>query len=285
MSSRWRDLPSLSSLRAFDATARHGGFTGAGRVLNVTHAAVTQQVRALEAELGVALVRRTGRTVTLTDAGQRLAQTLSQGFGTIGAGIEELRQSQVHRPLRVATTVFLAQSLILPRLSEFWARHPGIEVAMTPGLAAVDILAEGYDLSIRAWRSDIPGTVTQRLAQSRWLVAGAPSLLGDGPVNVRALPWIVPDDEHAGILRQVGIEVPAALRVDIGSPHLEISAGLTGLGLILVTEAVVRAELARGALREVDVHGFPDVFYYATRPSGPQRDAVQAFAAWVASLF
>ena len=64
--SRWRDLPSLSLLRAFDATARHGGFTGAGRVLNVTHAAVTQAVRGLEAELGVVLVRREGRTVRLT---------------------------------------------------------------------------------------------------------------------------------------------------------------------------------------------------------------------------
>ncbi|NJS38566.1 MAG: LysR family transcriptional regulator, partial [Rhodobacteraceae bacterium] len=56
--SRWRDLPSLSSLRAFDATARQGSFAEAGRVLNVTHAAVTQAVRGLEAELGVALVRR-----------------------------------------------------------------------------------------------------------------------------------------------------------------------------------------------------------------------------------
>ena len=69
---RWRDLPSLSLLRAFDATARHGGFAGAGRALNVTHAAVTQAVRGLEAELGVVLVQRAGRTVALTEVGERL---------------------------------------------------------------------------------------------------------------------------------------------------------------------------------------------------------------------
>ena len=283
--SRWRDLPSLSMLRAFDATARHGGFAGAGRALNVTHAAVTQAVRALESDLGLPLVRREGRTVRLTDAGIRLAQALNDGFGTIAGGIADLRRSEGRRPLRVATTVFLAQALILPRLSEFWARHPGIEVAMTPGLAAVDILAEGYDLAIRAWASEGPGIVTRPLAQSRWLVAGAPALLGTGPVDPRSLPWIVPDDEHARILRQVGIVIPAAQRVDIGSPHLEISAGVTGLGLILVTEAVVRSELASGALREVPVQGFPPVTYYATTPAGPVRAATETFAAWIATLF
>lgn len=283
--SRWRDLPPLSMLRAFDATARHGGFTGAGRALNVTHAAVTQAVRALELDLGVTLVRREGRTVGLTDAGERLARSLNDGFGTIAGGIEDVRRSNSQRPLRVATTVFLAQALILPRLAEFWSLHPNVEISFTPGLALVDVVAEGYDLALRAWRGNAPGTVTEPLARSRWLVAGAPSLLGDGPVDVRGLPWIVPDDDHADILRQVGIEVPAAQRVQIGSPHLEISAGLTGLGLILATEAVIRAELASGQLREVPMTGFPDVHYYATMPSGPRRAETEAFVTWVRTLF
>lgn len=272
-------------LRAFDATARHGGFTGAGRALNVTHAAVTQAVRALEADLGVTLVRREGRTVGLTEAGERLARSLNDGFGSIASGIEDLRRSESQRPLRVATTVFLAQALILPRLTEFWAMHPGIEISMTPGLALVDVVAEGYDLALRAWKGNAPGTVTEPLAQSRWVVAGAPSLLGEGPVDVRRLPWIVPDDEHASILRQVGIEVPAAQRVQIGSPHLEISAGLTGLGLILATEVVIRKELGSGQLREVNLSGFPMVNYYVTMPDGPRRPEAEAFVKWVRTLF
>ena len=272
-------------LRAFDATARNGGFTGAGRALNVTHAAVTQAVRALEAELAVVLVRREGRTVRVTEAGERLARSLNEGFGTIASGIEDMRRSEGRRPLRVATTVFLAQTLILPRLSEFWARHPGVEVAMTPGLALVDVVAEGYDLALRAWRGNAPGTVSEPLAKSRWVVAGAPSLLGEGAVDVRTLPWIVPDDDHADILRQVGIEVPTAQQVQIGSPHLEISAGLTGLGLILATEVVIRSELASGQLREVKLSGFPEVSYYVTMPSGPRRAETEAFVKWVRTLF
>ena len=285
MSSRWRGLPSLSSLRAFDATARHGGFTGAGRALNVTHAAVTQQVRALEAELGVALVQRTGRSVCLTEAGERLARTLSDGFGTIAAGLQDLRRSEERRPLRVATTAFIGQALILPRLAEFWALHPGIEVAMTPGFTTVDLLAEGYDLAIRGWRTEGPGIETVHLAQTRWVVAGAPSLLGEGPVDLNALPWIVPDAALLDILRQAGIEPDPSKRVTVGSPHLELSAAVLGLGLTLATEVICRAELASGQLREVEVSGLPETHYYATMPSGPRRAATQAFVDWVRTLF
>lgn len=278
-------MPSLSLLRAFDATAQHGSFADAARSLNVTHPAVMQAVRGLEADLGLALVRRAGRKVALTEAGERLARALGNGFGTIAAAIKDVRQGESRRPLRVATTVFLAQTLILPRLTEFWATHPGVEVAMTPGLALVDVVAEGYDLALRAWQGKMPGTVTEPLAKSRWVVAGAPSLLGVGPVDVRRLPWIVPDDDHADILRQVGIEVPATQRVQIGSPHLEISAGLTGLGLILATEIVIRRELDSGQLREVELSGFPEVHYYVTTPSGPRRAETEAFVKWVRTLF
>ena len=148
MSPRWRKLPSLSSLRAFDATARNGGFAGAGRVLNVTHAAVTQQVRGLEVELGVQLVRRTGRSVTLTEAGQRLAQTLGEGFGTIVGGIEDLQRGEERRPLRVATTTFIAEAWIMPRMPEFWARHPGVEVALSPSPVLADFVRDGFDLAV-----------------------------------------------------------------------------------------------------------------------------------------
>ena len=283
--SRWRDLPSLSSLRAFDATARQGSFADAGRALNVTQAAVAQAVRGLEADLGLPLVQRNGRTVALTEAGKRLAAALGDGFSLIASGIADLRREESRRSLRVATTAFIGQSLILPRLAEFWTRHPGIEVAMTPGYATVDLLAEGYDLAIRGWRTEGPGTVTEHLARTRWLVAGAPSLLGDGPIDVRKLPWIVPEDAMLDILRDAGIGFDPSLKVNVGSPHLEVAAATLGLGLTLATEVVIRGELASGQLREVPVMGLPEAHYYVTTPSGPRRAATQAFVDWVRTLF
>jgi LysR family glycine cleavage system transcriptional activator len=98
MSVDWRDIPSLASLRAFDATARHGGFAGAARSLNVTHAAIAQQVRALEADLGMSLAVRQGRNVVLTEAGLQLARSLGEGFDTIAGGIAHLRETMPAGP-------------------------------------------------------------------------------------------------------------------------------------------------------------------------------------------
>jgi DNA-binding transcriptional LysR family regulator len=104
----WRSLPSLTALRAFEATARVGSFAGAARALNVTHAAVAQQVRALEQELGVSLARRQGRQVVLTGAGQRLARTLTAAFTAISDEIIQTRADASSRGLRVTCSPFMA---------------------------------------------------------------------------------------------------------------------------------------------------------------------------------
>ncbi len=93
------------------------------------------------------------------------------------------------------------------------------------------------------------------------------------------------DDGLVDILRHAGIERDLSQRVTVGSPYLEISAAVTGLGLTLATEAIVRAELASGQLREVPMSGFPEAHYYVAMPSGPRRAATQAFVDWVKTLF
>ncbi len=104
MTLNWRDLPSLSSLRAFAAVAELGGFSQAARTLNVTHAAVAQQVRALESTLDTPLVARDGRGMALTVEGQQLAQALADGFGTIASGVAALRAGGSDRPVRITLT-------------------------------------------------------------------------------------------------------------------------------------------------------------------------------------
>lgn len=290
MSPVWRNLPSLSSLRAFDAVARHGGFTGAGRALNVTHAAVTQQVRALERELGVALVRRAGRTVILTDAGQRLSQVLNEGFGTIAAGIEELRRSEERRPLRVSTTTFIAEAWIMPRLPEFWARCPGIEVALSPSHAVVDFARDGFDLSVRSlsdgWAAD-PTVDILPLARTPILVVCAPSLLANGQRDPEKLPWILeadaPWDEDR--LRAAGINPDVLHRITLGSRHLEMSAARRGLGCMLAAEIICRDDLAAGRLVALPVPELPSITYATVIPKGARRPAVDQFVDWLRTIF
>ncbi len=287
--SRWRDLPSLSALRAFDATARQGSFAEAGRLLNVTHAAVTQAVRGLEAELGVTLVRRAGRTVVLTAAGEALARAVAEGFGVMAQGIETLRQREARRVVRVATTTFIAETHIMPRLPEFWARHPGVEVAMSPSPALAEFLRDGFDLAIRAlsegW-SARPGEEIRPLARVPLLAVAAPALARSG-IAPQDLPWIVGADspwEHAQ-LERAGLDITRMRRVELGSPHLEMSAARQGLGAGLATEIICRADLEAGRLVDLGLQGLPVVTYAVVLPEGARRAAVGQFADWLATIF
>ena len=287
---RWRDLPSLSALRAFDATARHGSFAEAGRVLNVTHAAVTQAVRGLEADLGVQLVRRAGRTVSLTEAGERLARALDDGFGTVATGIAALRQAETRRVLRVTTTTFIAETHVMPRLPEFWARHPGIEVALSPSPSRVDILREGFDMAIRAlsdgW-TEAPDEEIRPLARIPLLAVCAPALVAGRTVDLQTMPWIIGGDSpwDTEQLGGTGIDPARLTRVQVGSPHLEMSACRQGLGAMLATEIICRADLEAGRLVRLPLEGLPVVTYAAVLPRGPRRATVDQFADWLATIF
>lgn len=280
----WRHLPSLATLRAFQATAQHGGFTGAGRALNVTHAAIAQQVRALERELGVPLVQRLGRAVSLTPQGEQLAASLRDGFAAIAGGIADLQQAERQRGLRVATSVFIGQVVILPRLPEFWALHPGIEVTMTPVGPEYDLRADGFDLAIVGWPAKDTSVETVPFARTRWVLAGAPALLGDGPVDVASLPWLYSTAEEIEFLEQAGVTLDPAKRVVIGTPHLEIAAAVLGMGLTFSVELIIRDELAKGQLRVLPVEGLPKAQYNLVLPSGPRRAATTAFVDWVRTL-
>jgi LysR family glycine cleavage system transcriptional activator len=246
----WRHLPSLSSLRAFEAAARLGGFSAAARALNVTHAAVAQAVRGLESELGLTLLRREGRGLALTEEGARLARSLREGFSAIAAGVEALRGAERRRGLRVTCMPSFAQQLLLPRLGDFWRRHPEIAVSISPSLAAVDLAREGFDLAIRIGEPPWPGTEAEHLLDARLLLVAAPSLLERGQ-DLARLPWVIdPSDAYvAGLLRGGGLDPAALAPLGIDDPLLELAAARAGYGLLFATDAVVRGDLAAGRLR------------------------------------
>lgn len=282
----WRHLPSLSSLRAFEAAARAGGFSAAARALNVTHAAVAQAVRALEAELGATLLRREGRGLALTEEGARLARALREGFSAIAEGVEALRGAERRRGLRVTTTPAFAQQVLLPRLADFWARHPEIPVAISPGLALADLGREGFDLAVRAGRGDWPGLRAEPLMDARLLLVGAPALLDRDP-DLARLPWIVDpaDPQEMGWIRGGGLD-PAALALSgLDDALLALPAARAGYGLLFATEAVVQGDLAAGRLREVPFPGLPRFRFWIVTPQGPRRPAVEAFATWLRRQF
>jgi len=286
----WRNLPSLASLRAFDAVAQAGDFAGAARALNVTHAAISQHVRGLERELGVSLAEKSGRSIALTSDGKALAQSLADGFQTIQSGLNGLRDREALRGLRVATTPFIVDAIVLPRLSEFWQAHPGIEISLQPSVKYVDIAGEGFDLGLRAGPADStwPGLEAHFLATSPWVLVCAPSVLAGTVKDPRELPWVWTEDmpSEMSVLREAGIDIDQLTKVDVGSAMLQWQATRRGLGLTLASEHVARDDLASGRLVQVPFPGLRTCDgYYAVCPKGPRRPIVDQFVTWLKTIF
>lgn len=285
----WYKLPSLSALRAFEATARTGSFANAARALNVTQAAVAQQVRSLEAELGVTLARRAGRTVALTGPGSRFAARLSDGFSTIASAVDELVAGERGVPLQASVTTFIAQSVVLPRLHEFWESNPDIQVSMIPSFEAVDIAAMGFDLAIRA-TVDAPGwagLTAEFLCESKLIVVAAPNLIGTKLPDISRMPWIFTrgSEYEERRLRSIGLDPNALKAVELGSSSYEILAAIQGLGLTISPKILVRDDLAADRLCEIPVTGLRKLSYYAVTPKGPVRPQTKKFIDWLKVIF
>lgn len=150
-------LPPLTSLKAFAAVAETGSLSAAGRMLNVTHVAVGQQIRSLEDHLGHSLVVREGRGVVLTEEGRLLAQGVRQAFVQLQDTVEALSKSAAGRPLHITMTPAFAVSWLMPRISEFRREHPDLELMLNPTAAVVEMQPGGVDVAIRFGNGKWPG--------------------------------------------------------------------------------------------------------------------------------
>jgi LysR family glycine cleavage system transcriptional activator len=283
----WRSLPSLTALRAFAATADLRSFSQAARVLNVTHAAVAQQVRALEGQLGRALVRRDGRGVSLTADGERLAEALSDGFAALQRGVEALRSDEADPSVRVTLTASFAAQWLMPRLKDFWQKHPDIGLSLHPDPRVVDLHRERMDLGIRYGNGDWPGVQSAWLAPAGLVIAGAPALLGDRQAltarDLGAMDWILSRNwpEQDSYLRRLGLDPGRLSRTDIGGEELAIAAARQGLGLVVESAALIESDVTEGRLRIVHESRERLPAYFMVTPPGPQRAAVRAFVTWL----
>ena len=280
-------IPSLTSLRAFEAAARLGGFSTAARELNVTHAAVAQQVRGLEAALGATLLERAGRGLALTLEGERLAAALTAAFGSIAAAVEEVRAGEDARPLRVTLTPAFASQWLVPRLGRFWARHPEVPLSLHPDRQVLDLVRARMDLAIRLGDGHWPGTEAELLVPAAYTVVGAPALLGErtalSPSEMAGMPWIFEEGsyEERAWLRRISLD-PGTLRATtMPTEELALAAARAGYGLYVELLALLGDDLASERLRAV--HGATDPrfgFWMVWRP-GPVRPALRHFMRWL----
>lgn len=294
-----RRLPPLNALRAFEAAARHESFKAAAAELGVTPAAVGHQIRALEAQLGVALFRRFNRAVETTPAGLRLRPGLSAGLDQMAAAVADIAPRHEDRILTISVAPTLAARWLVPRLDDFYERHADITVRFDTAFHLVDFQREGVDLAVRFCAGPEPGQHGDLLFPERVGPVCSPSLLSDA-----AIPGALGAARGQRLLQVEGESAdrtwpdwPALLGaagggaaesreiVSFGQSNALITAALAGHGVALAPLMCVLDELAQGRLVRPfgAAHDVATAFgYYLVCPEHRAGDAkVATFRAWL----
>lgn len=170
-------LPPLNALRAFEAAAKHLSFKLAADELNVTPAAISHQIKALEADIGVPLFRRLNRALLLTDAGQLLLPDIRNGFQSFHRAMERLRTRNDDNILTVATAPSFAAKWLVPRLDRFSRAYPDLDVRISASMQMVDYETENVDIGIRFGGGDYPGVESELLLTDTAFPVCSPQLL------------------------------------------------------------------------------------------------------------
>ena len=280
-------LPPLTALRAFEATARLGGFSQAGRELNVTPAAVNQRVRALEKDLGLILVTRAGRGIALTVEGKDLARDLSAGFERIRAGVARVTEAHDAAPLKVTMTPSFASNWFMPRYADFQRQHPEIQLVLHPTADVVHMRQPGYDLAIRFGQGVWEGLEAPPLISTAFVIVGAPDLVDGRPAerveDLVAFPWF----SEAGAkevhrwLEDHGVSAECIDQVTEMPGNLTLGALRDGLGIAGYAREVVEEDIRADRLRVLWQEDVPDDGYYVVHRPEVLRPAARAFKRWI----
>lgn len=251
-----RKIPSTAALAAFEAAARHQSFTLAADELSLTQSAVGRQIANLEDFVGVKLFRRTRRGVALTTAGLQYSRTVRQRLDEVERDTLALMSHGGGGSVELGVVPTFATHWLVPRLSGFSARHPGIQVNLHVRTRAFLFAESGLDAAIHASEGGWPGTRADLLMPEPMAVVCAPALLGRrrqlSPGELAKLPLIqMTTRPYAwrGWFSQHGVAAPndmAGLRVELFSMALQ--AALHRQGVALVPEYLVQDDVQRGLL-------------------------------------
>jgi DNA-binding transcriptional LysR family regulator len=288
----------VNDLLAFLAVARERSFTKAAAKLGVSQSALSHTIRGLEAQLGLRLLARTTRSVSPTEAGERLLHTVGPRFEEIEAELEalsELREKPAGT-IRITAVDYAADTVLWPKFAKLLREYPDIKVEIIVDYGLTNIVAQGYDAGVRLGEQVAKDMVAVRIGPDmRMAVVGAPSyfakrsppktpqeLIGHNCINLR-LPT------HGGLYAWEFEKANRELKVGVEGQLVfngifqMLNAALAGFGLAYVPEDLARPHLARGRLvRVLEDWCPPWSGYHLYYPS--RRQHTPAFAALVETL-
>ncbi len=285
-------LPPLTALRAFEAVSRKLSFARAAEELHVTKAAVAQQVRALEQEIGAPLVERSGRGLRLTEAGAAGAPGLAEGFAALSRAARAMRAAKGRRFLVINSSPSFAATWLVGRIGKFKARHRDIDVLLDANPTGDMLESSSTDALIRWGAGEFPGLATTLLFKEDVFPVCAPGLVaGDNPLRS-------PDDLGRATLLHLEWSpaypswpawsdwLEAAGAKSVEAPHgvwfnnmaMAIRAAAQGQGVALSSFAIAADDLAAGRLVAPfsTAVSTPFGYYFLCRPEEAQTPRIKA---------
>lgn len=288
----------LDHLLAFVAVGRDGSFTKAAAKLGVSQSALSHTIRELEERLGVRLLTRTTRSVSPTEAGERLLRNVGPRFDEIEAELDAVRELRTKPAgtIRITATEFAIDTVLLPKLAPLLRDYPDIRVEMIVDYGLTDIVAQHYEAGVRSGEQVAKDMIAVRIGPDmRMAVVGAPAyfksrsepkapqdLIGHNCINLR-LPT------HGNVYawefekgsRELRVRVEGQLTFN-GTAQL-LNGALAGSGLAYVPEGLIEDHVAKGRLKRVLAEWCPPYSgYHLFYPSRRQSSA--AFALVVEAL-
>lgn len=278
----------LNALRAFEASARHLSFTRAAVELCVTQAAVSHQVKGLESQLNVTLFKRLPRGLMLTSEGEILLPVLVESFDRIAQALGRFEVGHRREVLTVGAVGTFAVGWLLPRLADFQARHPFIDLRLSTNNNRVDVAAEGLDYAIRFGAGAWHGIEATRLLEAPLSVLCVPRIARqlETPADVlkQTLLRSYRTDEWPEWFLAAGLatnsSVPRSVVFDSSLAMME--AALQGAGVALVPTMMFCRQLESGAVEQPFDIGITTGSYWLTRlQSRAETSAMTTFRSWL----
>jgi LysR family transcriptional regulator, glycine cleavage system transcriptional activator len=279
----------LGALRVFEAVATHLSFSAAAEALNVTPAAVSQQIKTLESYIQVPLFRRNGRRVEITDEGLQLLPAVRGGLEQLESALQQLKQHRRAGPLQITLLSSFLQMWLLPRIRSFRRKWPDIELRFHTSRELVDFSRTTNHVAIRFGGGNYPNLHSEKLLDDWWVPVATPQLIKqygmlERGADLSKYPLLHGDDAPWRIWRQTDEETAWQSR----APNIDDSAGLLaaaeeGLGFALASWTLVTRALRSGTLRLAGKDALPDgsAYYFVCPKAFLALPKVALFREWI----
>ncbi|KQT61773.1 MULTISPECIES: LysR substrate-binding domain-containing protein [unclassified Aureimonas] len=245
----------VKAIWVFHAVAKAGSVSRAAEELGVTPSAVSQQIQALEVQLGLSLMHKAGRRVVLTEAGERYFATIDDEIGRIVEATSAIRGYRSVTSLTVRATPTLSNKWLLPRLQTFLDLYPDIEIRIDGTNEPTDFNREIVDLEIRHGDGRWPGLFVEGMGEETFVPACAPSLAASGSLSPEDLPSyrlihsVKSQAQWGRWFAEAGVRPTQRWRrLLFDRSHMAIDAASGGMGIALESTTMMEREFANGTL-------------------------------------